>query len=106
MMCGRRWKVSVCFSCCLAWNDVGVGDAGQPLEAVSRVVLPRRLDEEALGRSAELRKAPEPSAAQVRGQGDGQGPQSPPRPRDQLHMTQMAWGVKPGALQQDMGWNA
>ena len=90
----------------LAWNDVGVGDAGQPLEAVPRVILPRRLDEEALGRSAELGEAPEPPAAQVGGQRDGQGPQSSPRPRHQLHVAQIAGGVQPGALQQDVGWDA
>lgn len=52
----------------LAWNDVGVGDTGQPLEAVALLIFARYLDEEALGRGAELREAPEALLAEVRGQ--------------------------------------
>lgn len=37
---------------CLAWNNVGVGDTGQPLEAVALLVFARHLDEETLGRGA------------------------------------------------------
>lgn len=56
---------------CLAGNDVGVGDTGQPLEAVALLVFARHLDEEALGGRAELRETPQPLLAEVGGHRDG-----------------------------------
>lgn len=56
---------------CLAWNDVGVGDTGQPLEAVALLVFARYLDEEALRGGAKLRKTPQSLLAEVRGQRHG-----------------------------------
>lgn len=52
----------------LAWNDVGVRDTGQPLEAVALLIFARHLDEEALGGGAELRETPQSLSAEVRGQ--------------------------------------
>lgn len=52
----------------LAWNDVGVGDTGQPLEAVAFLIFACHLDEEALGGGAEFRETPQSLLAEVRGQ--------------------------------------
>lgn len=52
----------------LAWNDVGVRDTGQPLEAVALLIFACHLDEEALGGGAELWETPQSLLAEVRGQ--------------------------------------
>lgn len=67
--CGADWWMGGC----LAWNDVGVGDTGQPLEAVALLVFTCHLDEKALGGCAELRETPQPLLAEVRGHGHVDG---------------------------------
>lgn len=109
-MCERHRKVAGGFfsssSSSLAWNDVGVGDTGQPLEPVALLVLPRHLDEETLRRRAEFREAPEAAAAPVGGQRHGQRSQGSPRARHELHVAQVTRGLQARALQQDMSWNS
>lgn len=73
MRCERHCRVALVEGGCLAWNDVGVGDTGQPLEAVALLVFACHLDEEALGGGAELRETPQSLLAEVRGHGDGDG---------------------------------
>ncbi len=89
-----------------AWNDVGVGDTGQPLEAVALVVFSCHLDEEALGGSAELRETPQSLLAEVRGQRHGDGAQGATRARHELHMAELTWRLQASAFQQNMGWKS
>lgn len=57
MRCKETLKRQPLTRVCRKWvvftrNDVGVGDTGQPLEAVTLLIFARHLDEEALGGGA------------------------------------------------------
>lgn len=66
--CGAALVTCLQEGVCLAWNDVGVRDTGQPLEAVALFIFACHLDEEALEGGAELRETPQSLLAEVRGQ--------------------------------------
>lgn len=78
MRCKETLKTGICRKwVVLTRNDVGVGDTGQPLEAVALLVFARHLDEEALRGGASLWQAPQTVLPQVRGQGNRDGAQGP-----------------------------
>lgn len=59
--------------CCLAWNDISVGDAGQSLETVALVIFTGHPDEEALRGGAKLWQFPQSVLMETRGRWYGDG---------------------------------
>lgn len=59
--------------CCLAWNDISVGDTGQSLETVALVIFTRHPDEEALRGGAELWQSPQSVLLEAGGRLYGHG---------------------------------
>lgn len=59
--------------CCLAWNDISVGDTGQSLETVALIIFTRHPDEEALRGGAELWQSPQSMLLEARGRLYGHG---------------------------------
>lgn len=53
--------------CCLAWNDIGVGDTGQSLETVALIIFPGHPDVEALRGGAKLWQSPQPMLIEIGG---------------------------------------
>lgn len=59
--------------CCLAWDDISVGDTGQSLKRVALIIFTSHPDEEALRGGAELWQSPQSMLMDTRGRWNRDG---------------------------------